>query len=122
MYFASTATGDAKANIRIANKGSIVSLYLVYTGLAAAAIDGFSRFEISKQSASSFTLNDAPTTVLFHWAAAYTQIASAAFAVTGMMAGCAHPVMPFDIIYCHQLIGGTAPTTGSFYLSMMVNE
>jgi hypothetical protein len=122
LYFASTSTGDAKANIRISAKGFITSLYAIYTGVAAAAIDGFSRFEISKQSSSNFTLNDAPNTVMMRFAFAYTQIASAAYAGTGMMAGCSHPVMPYDIIYAHQLIGGTAPTSGSFYLTIMVME
>lgn len=121
FYFSSVATGDAKANVRIATKGVITAICFTNVGLAGASVDCQQKYEISKQSASSFTQNDAPASVLCRLGFV-GNVNVGSYGGNALLAGLAHPVEANDVIYIHQLINGTAAANNIVYCTLVVSE
>jgi hypothetical protein len=122
IYVSSISTGDAKGSIKLTRSGKITAICWHYVGTAGADTTGFQRFELAKQSASSFTVNDTPPTVMCYFAGGAVFGASAGFAQNGLEVGLSIPVNPGDILYLHELIGGTAPASGLLTCMISIDE
>lgn len=123
MYASSvTATADNKANVRISKNGKVNAVCITGPITQGADLTGWQRFEISKQSSSSFTLNDTPNSVLCHFTAPSGSVASQITTTNILIAGLSWDVANGDTIYLHETILGTAPAGGNMSVELFVME
>src|SRR5205823_2247413 len=87
-----------------------------------ADVTGYQKFEVSKQSASSFTLNDTPNSVLCHVQTGGHGVASQNTVHNVLVAGLNWDVVNGDTIYVHEAVTGTAPTGGIISVDIFVQE
>src|SRR6266536_3628997 len=96
------ATADNKASLKIAKNCKLNAICITSGATAAADITSYQRFELSKQSSSSFALNDAPNSVLCHFTLGGQSVASQALAQNIFIAGLAWDLFNGDTIYLHE--------------------
>jgi len=116
------ATADNKTSLKISKNGKVNALCITCGQTSAADITSYQRFELSKQSSSSFALNDAPNSILCHFTTGGQAVASQGMAQNIFVAGLSWEVTNGDIIYLHELIAGTAPVAGTVSVDIYVME
>lgn len=121
IYTASLTTGDNKALCRIVQRGVITAIQWGVRGLAGAGVDFNAALELSLNSVSSFTTNDAPATVL-GYATFEAAITSGSYSKNVLTAGLQNPVNVGDQIYLHCVTSGTAVASGFAYVQITVNS
>jgi hypothetical protein len=117
-----TTSADNKASLRISKRGRINAVCATANITQAADVTGVQRFEISKQSASSFAVNDTPNSVLCHFSCGGAAVASQSTHDNILVAGLDWQVENGDTIYLHELLAGTAPTSGTLSIDIFVSE
>jgi len=122
LYSTTVTTADSKASLKITRRGVITAISFTHCGLAGAGVDGFYRAEVSKQSASSFTTNDTPPTVIAYSTGGAVGVNSGAYCSKDLQAGLNNPVEIGDTLYIHVLSSGTAASAGTITCTLTVNE
>lgn len=122
LYTTSTSSGDNKTSFRISKDGVVTSVCASVTGLQGADLLGTQRFEISKQSASSFAVNDTPNSVLCHFCVGAHSVVSMCTVDNLLIAGLNWAVVNGDTIYLHELLNSTAPIAGLISIDIFVEE
>lgn len=122
LFDSTATTADNKVSTKITRKGSITAICFSVSGISGAAVDGRSRWELSKQSSSAFNQNDKPSTVLCTIVGGTVGVATSGIGSNTLLAGISIPVDVGDTIYLHQECSGTANGTLNKNVSISVDE